>query len=313
MKIIPVTILSCFYQVIALLDHSPVRIFRYNFYQLSDTRYTISDSLCPPTQSWLLKDIVRRNCNSIETFLERKPIAMHTLAAFNEIRNYIDHSKDIILDSGCGTGRSTRLLGLQHPDKQVIGIDRSFVRLSKAEKSRENLFNTFLLKKSQPIQESRRPYLASTSSNVFFVRAELADFWRCCLEDGWKISHHYLLYPNPYPTKARIKQRWYAHPSFPLILKLGGDITIRSNWEGYLREFALSVMYADEFWTDEEQNLLSNLTNFTNYAARYHKDACLGPQKRIDKAVAWTNFEKKYDNVGEATYELILRNRSPEI
>jgi tRNA G46 methylase TrmB len=309
MKFSLVIVVFCSYQVIAL--RFSTRRLRRNSSRLGDTRYTINDSICPPTKTWLLNDIVRRNCNSIDTFLDRKPIASHTLAAFNEVQQYIDHSKEIILDSGCGTGRSTRLLGIQHPDKQVIGIDRSFVRLSKANALQESSLKTSP-SALKPTQESRRPYHSVASSNVVFVRAELADFWRCCVEEGWNISHHYLLYPNPYPTKARIKQRWYAHPSFPLILKLGGDITLRSNWEGYLHEFALSVLYADEFWKDEQQSRHCRLTNFKNYAAPYRSDAKLGPQERIDKTVAWTNFEKKYDNVGETTYELVLRAHSPE-
>jgi hypothetical protein len=32
-----------------------------------------------------------------------------------------------------------------------------------------------------------------------------------------------------------------------------------------------------------------------------------GPIERIDKSVAWTNFEKKYDDIGELTYELLLQ------
>ena len=33
-----------------------------------------------------------------------------------------------------------------------------------------------------------------------------------------------------------------------------------------------------------------------------------GPRERTDKSVSWTLFEKKYDDVGESTYELVLRN-----
>ena len=90
----------------------------------------------------------------------------------------------------------------------------------------------------------------------------------------------------------------YAHPSFPLILKLGGDITLRSNWEGYLKEFALSVESADELYRDEGTE---------NFARPYLEDAQKGPQERVDKSIAFTNFEKEFDDVGEKTYELVLR------
>jgi tRNA G46 methylase TrmB len=257
---------------------------------LADTMYTINDEVCPPTDRNLLKDLIYRSCSSIDNFLERKPIAAHTRAAFEDIKEFIDPSKNIVLDSGCGTARSTVLLGEMHPDKQVIGVDRSFVRLNK----NARLNNEHIL----PIEESIRPFQA-VSSNVILVRAELADFWRCCIHEDWYISHHYLLYPNPYPTKARIKQRWYGHPTFPLILQLGGEIMVRSNWEGFLKEFAQSVEYANEYLLESCQ--------VNNYASPYLKDAQIGPTERINKSRAWTNFEKKYDDIGENTYELLLR------
>ena len=254
--------------------------------------YTLNDNVCPPTDQHLLKGLIHRSCSSIDNFLERKPIAAHTRAAFADIKDFIDPSKKIVLDSGCGTARSTLLLGELHPDKQVIGVDRSFVRLNK---------NTRLANDHVQVsieEESLRPFQA-VSSNVILVRAELADFWRCCIQEGWHISHHYLLYPNPYPTKARIKQRWYGHPAFPLILQLGGEIMVRSNWEGFLQEFAKSVEYANEYWSES--------CHANNYASPYLEAAKIGPTERINKSRAWTNFEKKYDDIGEPTYELLLR------
>lgn len=38
---------------------------------------------------------------------------------------------ELILDSGCGTGRSTLLLARQHPHALVVGVDKSGTRLSK--------------------------------------------------------------------------------------------------------------------------------------------------------------------------------------
>lgn len=262
---------------------------------LLNTRYTIDDSVCPPTEEKVLRDLIYRSCSSIDLFLEKKPIAAHTAAAFEAIREFVDPQKEIVLDSGCGTGRSTVLLGQLHPETQVIGVDRSFVRLNR----NENLRN----ENDGSADASLRPF-QSVSSNTLLVRAELADFWRCCLNEGWKISHHYLLYPNPYPTKARIKQRWYGHPAFPLILQLGGDIMVRSNWKGFLEEFANSVEYASDYLSTDES------TSGHNYALRYVDDASKGPVERTEKNVAWTNFEKKYDVIGEPTYELLLRPTS---
>jgi hypothetical protein len=46
-----------------------------------------------------------------------------------------------------------------------------------------------------------------------------------------------------------------------------------------------------------------------NHAQSYLKDATNGPVERTDKSIAFTNFEKKFDDVGEKTYELQLRRQ----
>ena len=135
--------------------------------------------------------------------------------------------------------------------------------------------------------------------------------------------------------KNRIKKRFYAHPSFPLILANGGDIIVRSNWFGYLKEFSNSVLYAHEYYNDTimHQSLTSssapaatdNHNNqdednhqtteqqqqplVENWALPYVEDAKCGPLERMDKSFAMTAFERKYDAVGEKTYELVLERK----
>ena len=170
---------------------------------------------------------------------------------------------------------------------------------------------------------------------------------RRCLQ----ITHHYILYPNPYPTNVRLSKRWYAHPSFPLLLKLQADtIILRSNWNVYLQEFASAIELAHDYYSNFNSNDLTNnaitttttttinastpnviitkndntmsssrcsttTTSITNFARPYLSSAKAGPNERmIDKSsTSLTNFERKYDNVGETTYELILqkKDRSP--
>ena len=270
------------------------------------TQYTINDDVCPPIDEAELKKIVQKHCKSLNRFVDNKPIALHTKAAFDKIYPHVDPTKKVILDSGCGTARSTRLLGELYPDHTIIGIDRSFVRLNQNTaskegeimKERENNYGDD--NEDGDDEESKRSFQA-VSSNVLLVRAELTDFWRCCLNTEWDITHHFILYPNPYPKKNRLKRRFYAHPSFPIILKIGGEITLRSNWEGYLKEFAMSVESANDYYGS------SDVEGEENYALPYLEDAKAGPVERVDKSVAFTNFEKKYDNVGEKTFELKLR------
>jgi len=328
------------------------------------TQYTIDDSVCLPTKEKTLEKAVHKACRSLEIYMEKKPIAAHTRRAFDILVDMIEEEErrqsatkssslplakrrydGIVLDSGCGTGKSTKLLASTiYPNHLVIGVDRSLARLTKTKDNRNFIDES---------ASEGQAYCYQVSDNAYLVRAELVDFWRCCVEHGWtratckatdtwsdnnfgenknhkresndglKITHHYMLYPNPYPTNARLSSRWYAHPSFPLILKLGvATLIIRSNWKGYLSEFAKSVEMANEFYINSDTSRFkgavgpdenSGECNVKNSALPYLNSAKEGPKERIDKSVSFTNFESKYDKVGESTYELVLeRNTSTE-
>lgn len=173
-------------------------------------------------------------------------------------------------------GRSSQYLGTIYPDHIILGVDRSLARLQRN-----------LIYRQQ-----------STNNNVFLVRAELTDFWRLFLESplGY-VEKHYLLYPNPYPKKCRFQNRWYAHPSFPLLLQLGGkELVVRSNWKAYLEDFAKAASLAHDM--DPISNM--PLTCETSHIMR------------LDPSTPWTNFEAKYFDVGENTYELLLRRQDRE-
>ena len=273
---------------------------RYPILQSMETQYTINDDVCPPIDPADLTKIVQKHCSTLDRFLENKPIAKHTQAAFDQIFPFVDADKKVILDSGCGTARSTLLLGEMFPEHTVIGIDRSLVRLNRNALSTKGENSESKEDDADAPNEDSQQSFQAVSSNTLLVRAELTDFWRCCLKSEWDISHHFIYYPNPYPKKNRVKKRFYAHPSFPLILQIGGEITLRSNWEGYLKEFAQSVEYAHELYDTDSME---------NHAKPYLKDALIGPVERTDKSIAFTNFEKKYDDVGEMTYELHLRRQ----
>mmetsp|Transcript_16693 Transcript_16693/g.34383 ORF Transcript_16693/g.34383 Transcript_16693/m.34383 type:complete len:407 (-) Transcript_16693:99-1319(-) len=297
----------------------------------TSTQYTIDDSVCLPTKTETLEKAVHKACRSLDVYMEKKPTAAHTRRAFEVLVEMIGEggSMDydgIVLDSGCGTGKSTKILADSiHPRHLVIGVDRSLARLTKTKDNRQDSNdrdNKDENKDGNVSLSEREAYCHQVSENAYLVRAELVDFWRCCIEHGWtgdkndtrekvyigddlKITHHYMLYPNPYPTKARLSSRWYAHPSFPLILKLGiPNMVIRSNWEGYLKEFARAIDMANDFYAN--QNNEDDISDTKNLALPYVSSAKKGPTERMDKSVGLTNFESKYDNVGESTYELLL-------
>jgi len=125
----------------------------------------------------------------------------------------------LVFDSGCGTGESTRLIAGAFPDCLVIGVDKSDARLARTGAS------------SFPYREG----------NVIWLRAELATFWRLARAAGWRLQHHFLLYPNPWPKPAQLRRRWHAHPVFPAMLQLGGRLEMRCNWDIYAQEFAAAA------------------------------------------------------------------------
>ncbi|MBT8047836.1 MAG: SAM-dependent methyltransferase [Xanthomonadales bacterium] len=149
-----------------------------------------------------------------------QPLHPPTIEAFQALEERVDCLRDhIVLDSGCGTGASTRRLARALPDCVVIGVDKSVNRLSRS---------------------GAEPY-PRREGNAVFVRAELTTFWRLALRAGWRVHRHYLLYPNPWPKPGHLQRRWHAHPVFPDMLRLGGRLEMRCNWDIYALEFAHGV------------------------------------------------------------------------
>ncbi|GAB4179630.1 MAG: hypothetical protein Kow0020_15740 [Wenzhouxiangellaceae bacterium] len=144
-----------------------------------------------------------------------QPCHPGSLAEFHRFLGLWDARRPLVLDSGCGTGWFTATLAERHPDAQVIGVDRSAARLSRAPRT--------------------------MPPNAALFRARLEDFWRLLLRNGIHPVWHALYYPNPWPKPSHLARRWHAHPVFPALIRLGGRIEVRSNWRVYLQEFAWSA------------------------------------------------------------------------
>lgn len=121
--------------------------------------------------------------------------------------------RPLMLDSGCGTGRSSVHLAQANPQALVIGVDQSADRLSKA-----------------------RRRFAPLPDNLLLLRSDCAGLWRLMVDAGWQLARHQILYPNPWPKSAHLKRRWHGHPVWPAVLALGGELELRSNWPIYLQE-----------------------------------------------------------------------------
>jgi len=164
-----------------------------------------------------LDAIVRKH---LDTHFQ-KPYADHSKRAFDDVRRALEGfaGQPIVFDSCCGVGDSTRLLAKKYPSHVVIGADKSEKRLS-TERAE------------------------ATSRNLIFVRTDLNDFYRMAVDAGLRFDRHYILYPNPWPKAEHLKRRWHGAPVFSSILKLGGRLELRSNWQIYLLEFQAALNIA---------------------------------------------------------------------
>jgi len=178
----------------------------------------------------------------------RRPPAEHSMRAYEAIRDKLQ-LQPLIVDSFCGTGHSSARLAQQYPDHLVLGIDKSAQRLA------------------------RHP--DSSSGNHLLLQADCEDIWQLLVRDKLLPQRHYLLYPNPWPKAKHLQRRVHGHGSFPLLLQLGGAITLRSNWQLYVEEFGLAM----------------------------HLAGCRGSISMVGADPALTLFEQKYRDSGHNLWQ----------
>jgi tRNA (guanine-N7-)-methyltransferase len=151
----------------------------------------------------------------------RKPVASHNAAAFELLSQELTaRPRRLILDSFCGTGHSTAALASRYPQHLVVGIDKSGHRLGK--------------------------HPGETSGNCLLIQAECDDLWRLMAEHGMNVDRHYMLYPNPWPKTKHLQRRVHGGVGFYWLLRLGGRIELRSNWQTYVEEFGVAMHLAEQ-------------------------------------------------------------------
>lgn len=157
----------------------------------------------------------------------KQPIAPHNQAAYQAFTSQLD-GKPLIVDSGCGTGKSTLIIAKMYPEAFIVGVDKSAHRIE--------------LAKTRKTDEKA----VGLSNNYCFVRSDLTDFYRLMANEGIKLYKHFILYPNPWPKKQHLQRRWHGSPVFKDILTLGGCLELRSNWRIYIEEFAIALQAANQ-------------------------------------------------------------------
>lgn len=149
------------------------------------------------------------------------PVADYDRQAFQQLARWREQqggARPLMLDTGCGTGRSSVQLARRYPQALVIAVDQSQHRLERA------------ARRFVPLPE-----------NLLLLRADAAGLWRLMARAGWQLDRHQIFYPNPWPKNAHLKRRWHGHPAWPELLALAGQLEIRSNWPVYLQEAAQAL------------------------------------------------------------------------
>jgi len=179
----------------------------------------------------------------------QKPFQSHTKNAFDKVNELVQAflvdkpDGEIILDSCCGVGQSTRLLAKRNPNALVVGVDKSSNRIER---------NVEGFSESDGYE----------AQNYHLVRADLNDFYRLVKAASWPIKQHYILYPNPWPKSKHVQRRWHGSAVFPTLISIGEQIILRSNWRLYLEEFQLAADIAGLIGTITEVNDNEPLTPF---------------------------------------------------
>ena len=201
--------------------------------------------------------------NKHVTHPSQKPIQAHTQQAFDEINAIVQgFSGEIILDSCCGVGQSTRLLAKQNPSALVIGVDKSAHRINRN------------------VDEVEHDDGKGKVENYHLVRADLNDFYRLVVAANWQVAKHYILYPNPWPKAKHVQRRWHGSAVFPQIIAVGEEIILRSNWLLYLEEFQLA---ADVLSFKGDISTVNVTQPLTPFEAKFHASGQQCWQLRIIK------------------------------
>lgn len=167
--------------------------------------------------------------------------------------------KQVILDSGCGTGESTRnRVASEH---WVLGVDKSLARLDRgADQGLE-----IPIWRSANIPGPGAIELCIQAGGLI-ARAEFTELVAMMFAHDCVVEQLDFIYPNPWPKSQHFGRRWYAHPIWPYALAVSNHVQLRTNWEVYAQEFAYALgqsveQKADsggcEAWNVEPEEALS--------------------------------------------------------
>lgn len=101
------------------------------------------------------------------------------------------------LEIGCGVGRHSIEYAQKHPDRTLVALDRSRMRMGKFQKT---------LQQRAPLNNL---HLVCEDADKFLVHG-LRDI---------RLERVFFLYPNPYPKERQANKRWHRMPLMQFILR----------------------------------------------------------------------------------------------
>lgn len=202
----------------------------------------------------------------------RRAPAAYSVAAFNRLLALWKQGTALVLDSACGTGESTAALASRHPDAFVVGVDQSDERITRGMRKLGDML----------------------PGNALLLRADATDLWALMVQQGIRVTRHYLLYPNPWPKSEHLQRRWHGHPRLRELLALGGKIELRTNWRLYAEEFAQALRLAGWQAQLTEVHAADPLTPFERkYRDSGHALCGVVAAQRLGSDPAWSSRLRK--------------------
>jgi tRNA (guanine-N7-)-methyltransferase len=178
----------------------------------------------------------------------------------------LGNTKPLDIEIGCGVGLHPVHYCLKNPDRTLVAIDRSAMRMGKMmDRIAENGGVSNLV----PIRENA----------IWFLTHEIPS--NC-------VENYFFMYPNPYPKKKQANMRW---PNMPFMehvlstLKGKGKITFATNMKFYAEE-------TEEAMTSEWGMKLIKKEVYSSL-----EEIPFEPR---------THFEKKYLQRGETCWNLVF-------
>lgn len=186
--------------------------------------------------------------------------------------------KRVVLDTGCGTGESTRRR-IQE-GCFILGLDKSLDRLKRGSEQLPLLpiWTGEVCPSSGSLEEALR-------CGAVLARAELSELAAVMRDAQCLVDRMDFMYPNPWPKSQHFGRRWYGHPVWLDLVKLSAEMELRTNWKVYAEEFAYALAKSVGHGAAEPQVELFD----------------------APKGQGLTHFESKYAQAGHVLYRVCGR------